>query len=94
MFWVISALIILAVVLLTLCNLYEREGSWRNPEWKKMTMPMWAWILIVLGCLIPLLNFCGFIVLIVFLISEIAGDDDYQLRGPIGKLIAWLTKEV
>lgn len=94
MFWVISALVILAFALLTLCNIYENEGSRHNPEWKRMKMPMWAWILIVLGCLVPLLNLCGFIIFVGFLIAEIAGDNDYQLRGPIGKFIAWLAKEV
>ena len=94
MFWIISALVVLVIALLSLCNIYEREGSWSDPEWKKMKMPVWAWILIVLSCLIPILNLCGLITLVAFLIAEIVGDDDYQLRGPIGKFIAWLTKEV
>ena len=59
-----------------------------------MKMPIWAWILIVLGCLPPILNLFGLIALVVFLVQDIVGDDDYQLRGPIGKFIAWLAKEV
>lgn len=94
MFWVISALVVLLVTLMTLGNIYERQGSYGDPQWEKCKLPMWAWILIVLCCLVPIINLIGLMVLIAFLISEIAGDDDYQLRGLFGKLIAWLTKEV
>lgn len=94
MFGVISALVVLVITLLSLCSIYEREGGFRDPEWKRVKMPIWAWMLTVLICLVPLLNLVGLIVLVVSLISGIVGNDDYQLRGPIGKFIAWLTKEV
>lgn len=94
MFWIISAIVILLTFLLTLGNLYENEGSYKNPDWKKLKMPRWAWILIVLGCLVPILNLAGLITLVIWLIVEIADDDDYELRGPIGKFISFLTKKV
>ena len=94
MFWIISAIVILLTFLLTLRNLYNNEGSYENPDWKKLKMPRWAWILIVLGCLVPILNLAGLITLVIWLIVEIADDDDYELRGPIGKFISFLTKKV
>lgn len=94
MFWIISAIVVLLAFLLTLGNLYENEGSYKNPDWKKLKMPRWAWILIVLGCLVPILNLAGLITLIIWLIVDIADDDDYELRGPIGKFISFLTKKV
>lgn len=94
MFWVILALVVLVIALLSLRNIYEREGSLRDPEWKRMKMPVWVWILIVLCCSIPIINLIGLIILIKVLISDFVWDDDFQLRGPIGKFITWLTKEV
>lgn len=94
MFWIISAIVILLAFLLTLGNLYENEGSYKNPDWKKLKMPRWAWILIILGCLVPLLNLAGLISLVIWLIVVVADDVSYELRGPIGKFISFLTKKV
>ena len=94
MFWIISAIVTLVTFLLTLGNLYENKGSYKNPDWQKLKMPRWAWILIILGCLVPILNLAGLITLVIWLIVEIADDNDYELRGPIGKFISFLTKKV
>ena len=94
MFWIISAIVTLLTFLLTLGNLYENEGSYKNPDWKKLKMPRWAWILIILGCLVPLLNLASLISLVIWLIVVVADDVDYELRGPIGKFISFLTKKV
>lgn len=94
MFWIISAIVVLLTFLLTLGNLYGNIGSYKNPDWKKLTMPRWVWILISLGCLVPILNLIGLSSLIIWLVGEVADSPYYELRGPIGKFISFLTKEV
>lgn len=94
MFWVIVAFIVLALVLCTLRNIYVNEDSLYELKWVKMKRPIWAWLLLTLGCLIPIINLVELVFLLIFLIAEVVNDDNYQLRGPVGKFIAWLTKEV
>ena len=78
---------------MVLGNLYENNGSYTKPDWQRVTMPIWAWILIILACLIPIINLIGVVALIAMSIA-MHEEDDMAVKGPIGKLIDFLTRKV
>lgn len=92
MFFVICAIIAVVLAILILGNAWENNGSRSYPKWEKFTMPVWAWILIFLACLTPIISAIAILVFMSLAIRLTS--EGGEIRGPIGGLIKLLVKRV
>jgi len=79
--WVLPILLNALAIKLTKCNLYEdKNGN------KKVTLPLWVYILWVMCTLCPVLGYCIFVTWIILLFI-VGSEGDVYLRH-------WLNKRI
>lgn len=91
-FVIISAIICLLVVFLILRNMYEcdRLGNSRD---EKIKVPLYAYILTVIICIIPIFNIIATILFIGWTILKCC-EKEIAIKGPIGKIASILNKKI
>ena len=93
MFTLIS-IICMVISYLVLKNLYKK--NWRTRKYEKVKVKLWQWILVFIGCCLPVVNVIAFLMIFVYWIyTSIIDDSYYSIRGKyIDKLKNFLNKEI
>lgn len=88
-FTIISAIICILIVFLILRNMYEYDYN-GNPR-ERIKVPLYVYILTIIGGIIPIFNIIATIAFISWCIYECCVDD-CRIKGPIGKIGKFLNK--
>lgn len=91
-FVIISAIICLLIAFLILRNMYPCDYC-GNPLDKKIKVPLYAYILTVIICIIPILNIIATIIFIGWTILQCC-EEEMVIKGPIGKIASILNKKI
>lgn len=98
---IIIGIIMLCVVLFFYNNLYEtceyRNFSSKIEYSDKLEMPLWLLVLLILAFLIPILNICLFIFLVIKFVVNIVDNDLYlhfKEKSFMNKLIKFFNKKI
>ena len=93
-FTIISAIICLIIAFLIIRNLYEPTYigySGKVEEYNKVKFPLYFYIFAIIICILPIINIIGIIVLISWCICKCI-EDDWIIKGPIGKICEFLNR--
>lgn len=93
MFTLIS-IICMVISYLVLKNLYKK--NWRTREYETVKVKLWQWILVFIGCILPIVNILSLVTIFgTWIFNAIIYDSDYSIRGKyIDKLKNFLNKEI
>lgn len=93
MFTLIS-IICMVISYLVLKNLYKK--NWRTREYETVKVKLWQWILVFIGCILPIVNILSLVIIFgTWIFNAIIYDSDYSIRGKyIDKLKNFLNKEI
>ena len=93
-FTIISEIICLIIVFLIMLNMYEPVYYGYKDEdkrYERIKIPLIFYIIAVIVCIIPIFNIIGTIGYIVWCMYEYF-EDDWIIKGPIGKIGKFLSK--
>ena len=85
---IIISVVCFLVIFKVLKNLELREWGIHETIWEPVKLRIWMWILIIIGCITPILNLVFLITILVFFFIE-TQVGDVRFKG--GKKI-WLDK--
>ena len=96
-FIIISAIICILIVFPIICNLYEpiySEGysySRKIEKYDRIKVPLYCYIIAIIICNIPIINIMGTVIFIWWYIYKY-WEDNWIIKGPIGKIGKFLSK--
>lgn len=96
-FTIISEIICLIIVFLIMLNMYEpvyygyKDKGYKDKQYERIKIPLIFYIIAVIVCITPILNIIGTIGYIVWCMCKYF-DDDWIIKGPIGKIGKFLSK--
>ena len=92
--FVVISIICMVISYLVLKNLYK--FNWRTKESEKVRVKLWQWILVFIGCCLPVVNVIAFFMIFVgWIYKSIIDGSDYSIKGKyIDKLKNFLNKEI
>lgn len=91
-------LLIIAIICLAICCWLIRslEIKEHYNSWVPLKLPLWGWICLVIGCLIPIINIVGVICFVVISIAETNSsypDIRFKEHKCLDKIIEFFNKK-